>query len=1300
MRAFFLFFFLGWSSVSFAQQASAFRFDHFTQEDGLSNNQVHCIFQDSEGWMWFGTTYGLNRFDGRTFKVFKHDPADTASLGANLVRTIFEDRHHGLWVGLENGGLCRYDRDREKFYRIRIAREAGRSVNGIAEDTLGNLWLATSHGLVRMWQGKEGTYLSEYLPLALLSEHIKKILWDKHGFLWLGTQQGLYLYDPVRRKTTHLELPQTTRGNDEIWALYADRTDRIWIGTYNSGLYYCNPWEVKLIKSAFDPQMERARTIRSVVGERDGRFWIGTRAGLFTFDGDDYMYHGLGGENDDLTSLNSVLSLCVDAKGDLWVGSRQGISYYVYEKQFIQQYSKGNEPGEGLNNSEIYAFLCEGDRIWIGTELGGINLLNRKTGRFSYFTKSNAGLTANCIKAFLQEGNKLWVGTFMGGISVMDIRTGRVVRSFKHDVSVPHSLADDRIWALFKDRSGQIWIGTSRGIDQYDPGKQHFIHRTDILRAGQVNWINEDQEGEMWFGCEDELVIYNPRQHKVRRYFYKTRAMVEMAKGEYYVSTTNGLGCFDKERGFYHFYTEKDGLVNSYTHSLLPGIDSTLWIATANGLSVFDLTAKTFKNFRKKDGLQDNQFNYGAYAKTDQGELLFGGINGFNIIQPAKVVNNPYVPPVVITDFKVFNEPHPLFRQKNSQTPIRLKYNQNMLSFSFAALNYVMAEKNRYRYRLEGLEEEWIDAGVAPVATYANLAPGDYTFRVIGANNDGVWNEKGAALYVTIIPPFWQQWWFRVLMGLVLAGVVMLIVRAYIFREQIKNRLLLEKNKARQLHEVDMMKLQFFTNVSHEIRTPLTLIIGPVEKLYRQAADEDIRVQLEMVYQNARKLLKLINQLLDFRKLEAGKYTVTYQNGDLVRFVAGITEAFREIAGEKGIQLGFHSNCPGYIAGMDADKLDKILNNLISNALKFTPKGGSIEVELQIGETAYDLKVSDTGIGIPAGNLEQVFNRFFQSPRSSEITGTGIGLSITRSFVELMGGTIDVRSEEGKGTAFLIHLPLPAEAEEKLPVVSEEGEETVQKAEEGNYLLVVDDNEDIRTFIKTHFKSSFRILEAADGKEGLEIAVRQVPDIILADMLMPVMNGLEMCRKLKKDDRTSHIPMIMLTAVNSKETELRSLLSGIDDYITKPFDIQILTAKVNNLLAIRNAMREKIKSDLLLRPADVVIDSPNERFLKKAVEVVEKYMDDADLDIEKFSEEMGVSRMQLYRKFEALTNMTVKEFIRNIRLKRAAQLLEQEKITISEVAWAVGFRDLSYFRKCFKEEYGVTPTDYIGQKRQ
>ncbi len=1266
------------------------RFDHFSQKEGLSNNQVHCIFQDDEGWMWFGTTYGINRFDGREFRTFTHDANDPASLSANLVRIIFEDSRGFLWVGLENGGLCRFDRQREIFLRQPVGGDGQQSVNDIAEDAEGNLWLATHQGLVVLKREQEGVFRAEIIPLELPSSLLKKVAIDKRANIWIGTGQGLYCYHAGRNRLSSFPLPETERPDDEIWALYADYDDRIWIGTYNSGLYYINAWESRLIKSTFSPKQERAQTIRAIARANDGRLWIGTRAGLFSFDGKQYDYHGPEESGKEMSSRNSVLSLCVDDKGDLWVGSRQGISHFVQEKQFIRSYGIAGESGKSLNNAEVFAFCCDGEYLWIGTEMGGVNRLNRRTGDFTYFTQQNSRLSSDCIKAFLLDGEELWLGTYQGGITVLDRRSGRVLRTYTHRPGDTNSLADDRVWALFKDAEGNIWTGSSQGVEQYDRKKKHFQFRSDILPSGQVNWITQDSEGELWFGGENELTLYSPSSRTSRKYFKKTRAMLELPGRDFYVTTPDGLARFDKKRGFYRFYTEKEGLINNYTLGLLPGQDSTLWISTMNGISVLDLVSGSFKNFHGRDGLQDNQYNYGAFAKNEKGELIFGGINGFDIIVPELVKTNAYIPPVVLTDFRVFNEKEPF--QNLREGTVWLSHDRNTLSFRFTALNYVMAEKNRYRYRLEGLEENWVDAGYSTLVTYANLAPGSYTFRVIGSNNDGIWNEKGASLDIVIVPPFWQKWWFFVLVALAALLLARQLVRIYAFRENLKNRLALEKAQARKLHEVDTMKLQFFTNVSHEIRTPLTLIIGPIEKLWQQLRDEEVRTQLGIVRKNARKLLELINQLLDFRKLEAGKYSVEYRSGDLIRFLHGIAESFRYPATEKGIELTFESSEARCITAFDPDKLEKIVGNLLSNAIKFTEKGGKIRIKTEVDEQEYRIRVEDTGVGIPAENRQHIFNRFFQSARSSEITGTGIGLSITKSFVELMEGSIEVESEPGKGTVFSVRLPRKTEA----PAIAAPETAPEEKTGKNRYLLVVDDNGDIRTFIKSHFKSAFFILEAANGREGFEAAVAYLPDVIIADMLMPEMNGREMCLKLRKDERTAHIPIVMLTAVTSKEEELESVLTGIDDYITKPFDIQILDAKIENLLQIRNSLREKIKSDLLMQPSELVWDSPNEKFLKKAVDVVEKFMDDPELDIEKFSEEMGVSRMQLYRKFEAIANITVKEFIRGIRLKRAAQLLKQGESTVSEIAWSVGFKDLSYFRKCFKEEFGMTPSEYAG----
>jgi len=809
--------------------------------------------------------------------------------------------------------------------------------------------------------------------------------------------------------------------------------------------------------------------------------------------------------------------------------------------------------------------------------------------------------------------------------------------------------------------------------------------------------------------------------------------MLQDSKNRFWLTTQNrGIAMFSKDKGIIKYYTDKNGLANNQTLAILEDDEHFLWVSTTNGLSKFDPETERFHNYSLKNGFQNNQFTYGAACKTHEGELLFGGISGFNIFNPTKIKSGDYFPPIVLTDLKIFNKSVKIGDKKRdvltksiSETgKITLTYDQNSITLDFASFDYANSMGIQYSYFLNGFDKDWNEPSENRSATYTNLDPGEYTFQVKTISIDRKECNQGPILTIVVRPPYWQTWWFRGLLFLAIAGILYLLIAFLLNKEKLKNDLVLERLKAKKLHELDMMKLRFYTNISHEIRTPLTLILGPLEKMKNNTIPEsEFKGHVEVMHRNATQLHQLINQLLDFRKMETGNLKLSLTCGDMVSFLAGIVGSFDKYAEEKEIELKFNSLKKEIITNFDADKLGKIMNNLLSNAFKFTGKGGKVTVNLALifdGEDNHpsmettdkrviEITVKDTGIGITVSNIEKIFTRFFQVDDGAKQTGTGIGLALTKELVKLHNGNISVSSKPGKGSKFTIHLPYDELSDQEQRVLSTPssiaGAENTSTLKEDNVLepthagqnimLLVDDNPDVRYFIKSHFRTNYQVLEAENGLEGWTVALKTIPDIIISDVMMHDMDGFEFCRKIRKDERTSHIPIILVTALGSREHEIEGLSHGADDYITKPFDLVILQTKVENILSVRQSLRQKYASEMLLQPRNVILSSPDERFLQKAIEVVEKNIADPDLDIERFCSEIGVSRMQLYRKLNALTEMTVKEFVRSIRLKRAAQLLVQKKMNISEVAYAVGFRDLSHFRKCFKQEFGMSATDYV-----
>ncbi len=1332
--------FLPGSRSNAAEVINNLNFDFYSQENGLSNNQIHCIHQDKKGWMWFGTSQGVCRFDGYKFTVFKNDPEDSTSLKGNLVRTIFEDRKGQLWIGTENGGLNKFNREKENFQQLfytgdnPLLKDA--TVTSINEDSIGNLWVGTSTLLYRI---ENENKLSEIKPEnhSGLSEYFRVIKSDRSGKIWLGTNNGLYLYDPKNNQIQKINLAQNQSSNQEIWEIFPDEDGTLWIGTYASGLLTVNPITFEVKKLTLDSDNDRNQTVRAISKDRNGKYWIGTRGGLYVYEknkGATAFYYHDEREPKSLVN-NSIQSIFHDLKGDVWIGTRNGINFLIEERQNIQGYKSMPGDNRYLNSSEIYAFWVdpEGD-IWTGTESGGINILDRKTGRFRYMLpqKGNQNsLSTNCIKALLDDGkNNLWIGTFLGGIDVLNLKTG----AFKHytnNPSDPSSLSDNRIWSFLRDSNNDIWVGTSVGLDKFNPATGSFTHFRNLVDGQQVNWLVEDSDHTIWIGA-DNLTLYNPKDQKITRIQETTRCMLHDSKDRFWLATPNrGIALFSKEKGVLKYYSEKNGLANNQTLAILEDNEHFLWISTTNGLSKFDPASERFHNFSLKNGFQNNQFTYGAAFKTTQGELLFGGISGFNIFNPTKIKSGDYFPQIILTDLKIFNKSVKIGDLKNDVLTksisendiIELKHDQNSITIDFASFDYANSLGIQYSYFLENFDNDWNEPSVNRSATYTNLDPGEYSFQVKTVSIDRKESNLGPILKIVVHAPYWETWWFRSLIFLAITGLFYLLITFLLYKEKLKTDLNLERLNAKKLHELDMMKLRFYTNISHEIRTPLTLILGPLEKMLTNTLPEnEIKGHVEVMHRNATQLHQLINQLLDFRKLESGNLKLVLTCGDMVSFLAEIVGSFDKYADEKEINLKFNSLKKEIITNFDADKLGKIMNNLLSNAFKFTGRGGKISVNLSLvfdsdeGDQAGDstekriieITVKDTGIGIAETNLEKIFVRFFQVDDNSKQTGTGIGLALTKELVKLHKGNISVQSKEGKGSKFTIHLPYDevnnhhltetANIEDLIEPsgISHIEELTAETMPTGRkIMLLVDDNSDVRYFIKSHFISNYQVLQAENGLEGWTIALKTIPDIIICDVMMPDIDGFELCRKIRKDERTSHIPIILVTALGSREHEIEGLSSGADDYITKPFDLGILQTKIENILSVRQSLKQKYTSEMLLQPRNVILSSPDERFLQKAIEVVENNISDPDLDIEHFATEIGVSRMQLYRKLDALTEMTVKEFVRNIRLKRAAQLLVQKKLNISEIAYAVGFKDLSHFRKCFKLEFGMSASEYV-----
>jgi signal transduction histidine kinase/ligand-binding sensor domain-containing protein/DNA-binding response OmpR family regulator len=1325
-------------------------FDYYSQHDGLPNNQIQCISQDRKGWIWLGTSQGLSRFDGYRFVNFINNAEDTTSLSGRLVRVIFETADGRLLVGTENGGLNVFDRDRERFtHPYRNSTELNypdASVNAIAEDTKGNLYLGTDRALLRIGPSgvperikpEGGDWLNNGRGMF-----IRSILPDDLGNVWIGATEGLFVYHPKENTLEEVSLPLQNMQSREVFEIIMDEEGLLWIGTYSGGLFTINPVSREIIHIDLEPRFERTETIRAISKGNMGDFWIGTRGGLYVYSRTKGVTGFFRHDDRDSRSLanNSVWDIFHDSRGEIWIGTRGGLNMMAKSKQVFTGFVALPDDNHYLNSSIIYAFWIDTKgRIWIGTEDGGINIYDPSSGTFEYLiarADDPTSISQNCIKAFMDDGRgNLWIGTYWGGIDVIDLKTGSITH-YKHFADDPSSLSDNRVWTLCRDNHGGIWIGTSAGLDHFNRMEKTFDHYTEIVNNKQVNWINTDSEGDIWLGTLDEVIIYDPANENVIRYNEHPRSFLEDSQHKFWIATLDrGLALYSKNEGAIKYLGEDEGLANNQSLCILEDKNGNLWISTTRGLSRYNPLTGQFRTFTSREGLRNDQFCYGAAYRADNGELIFGGISGFNIFNPAEIADDDLHVPLLFTELRIFNKPVAISDGRNAilkksiseTTHLVLRYNQNVITLQFAALDFVHSAGSLYSYYLEGFDKEWSQPDYLRTATYTNLNPGDYVLRVRRINTGNSKSDDELTMNITVLPPFWMTWWFRTLMVIVIAGLLYILIRFLVTRELLQRELVQEKTKAKNLHELDMLKLRLFTNISHEKRTPLTLILGPLEKMINNNVPADqMHDHLDLVYRNTKHLDRLINQLLDFRKLETGNLKLEVTNEDMVSLISNVVASFEEYAKEKRITLRFQTLKKKLISMFDPDKVETILNNLLSNALKYTEEGGSVTVNLSLIFDSDDddtlnsqperqfieISVKDTGKGISESNLHKIFTRFFRIDSERESTGTGIGLALVKELVRLHKGNIYVVSKPGKGSKFTLRLPYVTDNEVPEPITAEgrpakeqieclDSDETKSvpvERPDARVMLIVEDNPDVRYFIRSHFDDTYDVYEARNGREGWDLAVQLIPDVIISDILMPDVDGYEFCKRIKKDERTSHIPLLLLTALHSREHEIEGLSCGADDYLTKPFDISILQNKIENIMSMRKVLKEKYIRELILKPSDVTVTSPDERFLLKAMEVVERNMSNPDFDIESFADETGVSRMQLYRKFNALTNMTVKEFVRSIRLKRAAQLLLERKMTVSEVAYAVGFRDMSHFRKCFSREFGMSASEYLRRNR-
>jgi signal transduction histidine kinase/ligand-binding sensor domain-containing protein/DNA-binding response OmpR family regulator len=1363
----YIYIFLGYLLISYFNvhaQTRRINFTTLSTRDGLLSNSVNAILKDHYGFMWFATDDGLNKFDGTNFTVYRYHSGDTTSLRTNEVLALHEDRSGNLWIGTSGGGLSLYDRKKDRFlhYPVQtgtVTLSGSDVIRGICSDYRGKIWIAQFEGLYMLDPVTQS--ISKHLLPDGAGKAVKTTLLsiyeDSKQRLWIATDNGLFQYC-VRTNTFRLyennKTDPSSLATNKIKAVTEDKWGNIWVGTA-SGLSRLKPDGSGFIHYNYLNGTE----VNYLAGDDQGLLWIGSLNGLYVcnIQANSFSVYTHENRNHQSLSNNGVRCIFIDKHGIYWFGTYQG-GVCKYDKNLnLFNIALSSSFQENRATIAVITSMAENKNghFLIGTNGNGLYEYDRKKELASPVNLPLKNIPANslAVLALLRtKTNKLYIGTYSQGLIIADQQTG----AYKHLVkgAALNDLTSNDLFCLFEDSKGNVWIGTNgdgiivmnkeRVVARYSPLPQPngVLH---LPINGYIRAFEEDVYGNIWIGTHGGgIAVYEPATGKWTIYTQensqlpsnKIQCLHRDSKGKMWIGTFSGLAAFDAEKHLFTIFSEKDGLQNTMVYQIVEDATGKLWMSTNTGISRFDTETNSFWNFTHLNGLQNSNFVRGVGLRLSDGELLFGGLEGFNHFYPGQLTINRNVPQVILTDLKISNKSvaagndAPIKEHISVANEIRLNYKQNF-ALGFVALNYTIPKQNHYAYKLDGFDKDWNYMGTANMASYTNLDPGEYTFRIKASNNDGIWSTKDTTIKIFVKPPFWRTAYAYVFYVLAIGGLLLYSRYRGISRLRKKFALEQEQQKVKRIQELDRMKLKFLTNLSHDFRTPISLIMGPVDQLMEGEGSPGKLENLSMIRRNARRLLNLVNQLLDFRKMEEHELKLQLSKGEFVSFLKEVTESFRDMSERKNIRFTFKTCIDRLDAYFDRDKMERILFNLLSNAFKFTLAGGHITVDLQKAESSDDqeftwvsINVLDTGIGIPADKKDMIFDRFFQNDTSAAILnqGTGIGLSITKEFIKLHGGNIQVESEPGKGCAFTIQVPLkrankttateqPLMQPEKetsnndkgvphLPGDANEGVTTLKEMNNTLSVLLVEDNDDFRFYLKDNLRNKYKVIEATNGKEGWQKALSTHPQLIISDISMPEMDGIELIKKIKSDKRTSHIPVILLTAMAGQEQQMKGLETGANDYITKPFNFEVLNAKIKNLLHLKNTMQSTYSKQIKVMGTEPEVESADEKLLTEIATYLENNLNNPQLSVENLSKQFRMSRSTLYTKLLELTGQTPVEYIRSFRLDKAAALMEKSTMTISEISYQVGFTTSNYFAKSFKSKFNMLPSEFIAKVRK
>lgn len=1324
-----------------------FRVEYLGIERGLSNNAITCIYQDNRGFMWFGTYDGLNRYDGYSFKVFRNIIGDTNSLIDNHIYSISGDRNQNLWIGAAKG-LSVYNQAASVFATPKFTPwnsstwEVMKEGVGIVEyAAAANLVLAGTHnkGLL-VFTG--GDLSGKQIPLLSTKEApgsytVTAIEIDRSNEqAWIFiTRVGLCRYD---FKTAKLNVVNATYRYADCIRL--GRNGSLWLGN-NDGLF-----EYHISSNNYSSNVMPGRNkVTSLFQDKHNTVWIGSDGGglwhLPATAGKATPY--LSEDGAELVNSNSIYSIYGDAEGRKWIGTLRGGVNIFHPRVTSFRTISYNLPGQNnsINNFILSFGEDEKSNVWIGTDGAGLRYWNRKentTTRYIYNSAGNNTISSNFITSILRDAqHDTWFSTWYGGIN----RLKKGSQKFERFVCFnPVTNAEEaNTWLVYEDVQKRVWASTVNNGTLYifNRGKNTFeLFDEKIIN---VQCLAEDNNGNLWAGNYTSLIRIDAihKKHTIYNLNYPVRSIHHDKRNNLWIGTEGaGLLLFDSKTGSFKQFTTASGLPNNTILRILEDDKGNLWMSTYNGLSKFNVQKNMFRNYLQSDGLQSNQFSFNAGMRLKSGEFLFGGIRGFNIFQPDSVYDRKEAPPVFLTGISVSNTPVQNQASLSATGSVKgletlaVPFDKATLSLDFVALEYTSADKIQYAYKLQGWDKDWIFSNTVRTANYSRLQEGNYTFKIKTTNADGEWGNAVQLIKLTVLPPWYRTWWAYLLYGVTFAAAIYLYVLYNKRQERLRYEVklaVLEKDKEKELTE---KKISFFTHISHEFRTPLTLIINPLKELFQSRGKNVSEKEISMIYRNARRLLSLVDQLLLFRKVESVEQQMRIERFDIVEACNEVHLSFCQYAEAKNIRFVFET--PGYPVDIfgDREKIEIILFNLLSNSFKYT-KEGTITLRVINNENSVELMVTDTGSGIPADTGNKLFESFYRVENKgyASQTGFGVGLYVSNKLALAHHGKLSYTSQPGSGTEFRLELlkgkahfgnqPISdefASGETILQELVEEPINTAVSTHESNLtssksgviekltselptMLIVDDNEDIRAYLKQIFTGSFNIFEADDGTGGYELVLAETPDIVISDVKMKHLGGIEFTQKIKENPAIAHVPVILLTASSSDSLKLQGITGGAEDYLTKPFEKELIVARVANILKGRNRLQQYFLNAVTLKP-NTSIAGEHKDFIETCIAIVEKHLHNPDFTIKAFCREIGMSHPALYKKVKAVSGLTINVFVRYLRLRKAAELLVNTDKSIVDVAYVTGFNDIKYFREQFNKLFEMNPSEYKKRYRR